>query len=116
MGAISELTEAIKLNRNDAAAYYLRGKAYRDKHRDTMDTSHYDEAIRDITNAIKLSPPTIAGFKIMLRDEHGVWDGVRWDGKMAAFYGLREMHEKKAIAKLRGVAQANAPCAYSRGI
>ena len=56
MGAISELTEAIKLNRNDAAAYYLRGKAYRDKHRDTMDTSHYDEAIRDITNAIKLSP------------------------------------------------------------
>jgi hypothetical protein len=27
---------------------------------------------------------SIAGFKIMCRDEHGVWDGVRWDGQTAS--------------------------------
>ena len=24
---------------------------------------------------------SITGFKIMYRDENGVWDGIRWDGK-----------------------------------
>jgi hypothetical protein len=46
---------------------------------------------------------SIAGFKIMYRDEHGVWDGIRWDGKMPAFFALGEMDEKKARGKLRSV-------------
>jgi hypothetical protein len=43
---------------------------------------------------------SIAGFKIMCRDEHGVWDGVRWYGKAAGFFALRETEEKKAMEKL----------------
>jgi hypothetical protein len=27
---------------------------------------------------------SITGFKIMYRDENGVWDGVRWDGQHRA--------------------------------
>jgi hypothetical protein len=46
---------------------------------------------------------SIAGFKIMYRDEHGAWHGVRWDGKTAAFFALGEMDEKKAREKLRSV-------------
>src|SRR5262245_18700660 len=33
---------------------------------------------------------SIAGFKIMFRDECGVWGGVRWDGKTVAFYAICE--------------------------
>jgi hypothetical protein len=36
---------------------------------------------------------------------------VRWDDTTAVLYALREMDEKKAM-KLRGVAQANVPCAF----
>ena len=36
---------------------------------------------------------SIAGFKIMYRDERGVWNGVRRDGQRAAFFALREMDE-----------------------
>ncbi|MBV8350934.1 MAG: hypothetical protein JOZ21_01490 [Verrucomicrobia bacterium] len=39
---------------------------------------------------------SIAAFKIMRRDEHGVWDGVRWDGKHAAFFAVGETDEMKA--------------------
>jgi hypothetical protein len=31
---------------------------------------------------------SIAAFKLMYRDENGFWNGVRWDGKTAAFYGV----------------------------
>jgi hypothetical protein len=34
---------------------------------------------------------------------HGVWDGIRWDGKTAAFFAMGEMDEKKAREKLRSV-------------
>ncbi|MBV8176782.1 MAG: hypothetical protein JO151_19785 [Verrucomicrobia bacterium] len=30
----------------------------------------------------------------------GIWDGVRWDGKNASFYALRETDEEKAREKL----------------
>jgi hypothetical protein len=31
--------------------------------------------------------------------DEGVWDGVRWDGKSAAFLSLRQRDEKRAMAK-----------------
>jgi hypothetical protein len=43
---------------------------------------------------------SIAAFKIMYRDEHGVWNGVRWDGQRASFFTLSKTDEKKAMAKL----------------
>jgi hypothetical protein len=43
---------------------------------------------------------SIAGFKIMYRDEHGGWNGIRWNGQSASFFALSETDEKKAIAKL----------------
>jgi hypothetical protein len=45
---------------------------------------------------------SIAGFKIMYRDEHGIWDGVRWEGQPPSFFALRETDEGKAREKLRG--------------
>src|SRR6516225_4907370 len=43
---------------------------------------------------------SIAAFKIMYRDEHGVWNGVRWNGQRASFFALFETDDKKAMAKL----------------
>src|SRR5215813_7915612 len=43
---------------------------------------------------------SIAGFKIMHRDEHGDWNGVRWNGQRASVFSLCETDEKKAMAKL----------------
>jgi hypothetical protein len=43
---------------------------------------------------------SIAGLKILYRDEHGVWSGIRWDGQRAAFTALGETDEKRAMAKL----------------
>lgn len=43
---------------------------------------------------------SIASFKIMYRDEHGVWDGIRWDGRTASFFAIRETDEEKARQKL----------------
>src|SRR5262249_55579112 len=43
---------------------------------------------------------SIATFKIMYRDEHGVWNGVRWNGQRASFFALCETDEKKAMVKL----------------
>jgi hypothetical protein len=45
---------------------------------------------------------SIAAFKIMYRDERGIWDDVRWDGKHAAFFAVGETDEKTAMRKLRG--------------
>jgi tetratricopeptide (TPR) repeat protein len=47
--AIAEYTEAINLNRNDAAVFNYRGNAYCRK-------KDYDRAIEDYTKAIKLNP------------------------------------------------------------
>jgi hypothetical protein len=47
----------------------------------------------------------IAGFKVMYRDERGVWDAIRWDGRRASFCGLGETDVKKVMEKLRGAAQ-----------
>jgi hypothetical protein len=44
---------------------------------------------------------SIAAFRIMYRDENGVWDGVRWDGQHPAFFALGETDEGKAMVKLR---------------
>jgi hypothetical protein len=43
---------------------------------------------------------SIAGFKIMCRDENGVWDGVQWDGQHASFFALSETDVKRAREKL----------------
>jgi hypothetical protein len=43
---------------------------------------------------------SIAAFKIMYRDEHGVWNGIRWNAQRASFFSLCETDEKKAMAKL----------------
>ena len=43
---------------------------------------------------------SIAAFKIMFRDEHGVWDGVRWDGRTASFFAIRETDEARALEEL----------------
>ena len=53
---------------------------------------------------------SIAGFKILYRDEHGVWDGIGWDGKTAAFFALGEMDQKKAREKLRSVEGVSFRC------
>jgi hypothetical protein len=45
---------------------------------------------------------SIASFKILYRDEHGVWDGIRWNGKTVAFVALGETDEKRAMKMLRG--------------
>src|SRR6516225_3452687 len=45
----------------------------------------------------------IAGFKILYRDEHGVWGGIRWDGEKAGFFALGETDEKKAMRKRRSL-------------
>jgi hypothetical protein len=45
-------------------------------------------------------PGSIAAFKIMYRDEHGVWNGVRWDGERASLFALGETDQKMARAKL----------------
>ena len=43
---------------------------------------------------------SIAAFKIMYRDEHGVWNGIRWNGQRTSIFALCETDEKKAMAKL----------------
>jgi hypothetical protein len=42
---------------------------------------------------------SITAFKIVYRDEHGVWNGVRWNGQRAFVFALCETDEKKAMAK-----------------
>jgi hypothetical protein len=42
----------------------------------------------------------VAAFKIMYRDERGVWDGIRRDGQHAVFFALGETDEGKARRKL----------------
>ena len=32
---------------------------------------------------------SIAAFKIMYRDENGMWDGIRWDGQHPSFFANR---------------------------
>ena len=46
---------------------------------------------------------SITGFKVMYRDENGVWDGVRWDGQHPVFFALGERDEGRAREKLRGM-------------
>jgi hypothetical protein len=36
----------------------------------------------------------------MYPDEHGGWNGVRWNSQRASFFALCETDEKKAMAKL----------------
>ena len=43
---------------------------------------------------------SIDAFKIMYRDEHGVWNGIQWNGQRASFFALCETDEKKAMAKV----------------
>jgi hypothetical protein len=40
----------------------------------------------------------IAAFKTMCRNEHGVWDGVRWDVRTVAFNALEDEDEKREMA------------------
>jgi hypothetical protein len=34
---------------------------------------------------------SLTGFKIMYRDENGVWDGIRWDGRHPSFFGTHRV-------------------------
>ena len=43
---------------------------------------------------------SIGGFRIMYRDSEGFWDSIRWDGKSASFFPLREAEEGRARNKL----------------
>jgi hypothetical protein len=43
---------------------------------------------------------SIAAFKIMYRDEHGVWNGVGWNGQRASFFTLRGTEEELARKRL----------------
>jgi hypothetical protein len=43
---------------------------------------------------------SIAGFKIMHRDEHGVWNGVRWNGRRASVFALCESEDELARKRL----------------
>jgi hypothetical protein len=43
---------------------------------------------------------SIAGFKILYRDQHGVWSGIRWDGQPCGITAVGETDEKRAMAKL----------------
>ena len=45
---------------------------------------------------------SIAGFKIICRDERGVWEGIRWEGRVS-FPGVTD--EKKAMEKLQSAAR-----------
>jgi hypothetical protein len=36
----------------------------------------------------------------MYRDEHGGWNGLRWNGQCASVFALCETDEKKAMAKV----------------
>ena len=60
-------------------------------------TKDIDAVLRKIGHWHQAS---IARFKIMYRDEHAVWNGVRWNGQRASVFDLRETDEKKAMAKL----------------
>jgi hypothetical protein len=63
---------------------------------DTIAITDTGKGRRSVTNDIEAvlrkieywRQSSVAAFKIMYRDEHGVWDGVRWDGKHAAFFAL----------------------------
>jgi hypothetical protein len=37
----------------------------------------------------------------MYRDEHGLWNGVRWSGERASLLPLGETDKKKALTKLK---------------
>jgi hypothetical protein len=43
---------------------------------------------------------SIAKFKIMCRDGKGFWHKVRWDGRTASIFALRETDERQARKKL----------------
>jgi hypothetical protein len=45
---------------------------------------------------------SIRSFKIMSRDGKGFWHEVRWDGKTASFFTLKETDERRAHKKLLG--------------
>src|SRR5215475_6146293 len=38
---------------------------------------------------------SIAAFKIMYRDEHGVWNGVRWNGQSAFLFRSVRSEERR---------------------
>jgi hypothetical protein len=59
-------------------------------------------------NPLAFTSRFYSSFKTMYRDEHGVWNGVCWNGQLASFFALCETDEKKALAKLLG---ENAECA-----
>jgi hypothetical protein len=53
-----------------------------------------------------LATGSITGFKIMYRDENGVWDGVRWDGEHPAFFAFGETDDGTARRSCAGRAHA----------
>jgi len=66
--AIAEYTESIRLNPNDASAYYNRGNAYLGK-------KDYDSAIADYTEAIKLDPDSDVKAEAYCKRGHSYQDG-----------------------------------------
>jgi hypothetical protein len=76
---------------------------------DTISIVYTNLGKRSVTNVIEAvlrkieywHQGSIAAFKIMYRDENGVWDGVRWNGQSASFFALRETDDELARQKLR---------------
>jgi hypothetical protein len=60
-------------------------------------TNDFESVLRKIEHYHQGS---IGGFRIMYRDSEGFWDGIRWDGKSASFFPLRETEEGRARNKL----------------
>ena len=60
--AIADFTEAIRLNPNDAEAYYSRGCEYFEK-------GDHDRAIADFTEAIRLNPKLRHENRILFLDK-----------------------------------------------
>jgi hypothetical protein len=46
---------------------------------------------------------SIAAFRIMYRDENGIWDGVRWDGQHPSFFAIGETDEGRRRRSCGGI-------------
>jgi tetratricopeptide (TPR) repeat protein len=104
--AISDYTEAIRLDPNNARGYYNRGDIYRER--------NLDRAIADLTAAIRLDPKYVSayvarGWAYVFKDEYNraiadYTEAIRIDATFAPAYSARASayestgHKTDAIA------------------
>ena len=77
--AMADFNEAIRLNPNDAEAYYIRGVAYEDK-------GELDKAIADYTEGIRIDPKNAMAYKIRgdAYEDNGELDKAKADHDKAS--------------------------------